>query len=69
MIRILGIDYMTDKEASDRYGYSKSWFQHRRCEHSGPKYIKMDGRGKVLYPIKDTDQWFKNHLKVFDDEN
>ncbi len=60
MIKILDVEYITDKEASQRYGYSVAWFQRARCKKQSPPYIKMNG--KVLYEIKKLDEWFKNHI-------
>jgi hypothetical protein len=51
--------YMTDIEASKRYKYSRSWFQRARWAGTGPPFLKFSG--KVLYPIKETDEWFKSH--------
>jgi predicted DNA-binding transcriptional regulator AlpA len=51
--------YINDKEASARYSYSRKWFQRARWAGDGPKYVKV--RGKVLYPLKETDAWFANH--------
>lgn len=51
--------YINDKEASNRYSYSRQWFQRARWVGDGPKYIKV--RGKVLYPLKETDEWFASH--------
>ena len=53
--------YITEKEAAYRYGYSVQWFQRSRWQGGdyGPKYLKI--RGKVLYPLKETDKWFAKH--------
>lgn len=60
-MKIIEKIYLNDREASIRYGYSRAWFQRSRWDGSGPKYFKM--KGKVLYPIKETDKWFKKHLR------
>jgi len=62
MITILGKVYMTDKEASQRYGYSKSWFQRQRHDRKEPHYAKMNG--KILYELESTDRYFENLLQV-----
>ncbi len=49
--------YLTETEASSRYGYSRQWFQRERWKGTGPKFSKING-GKILYPIKETDEWF-----------
>lgn len=64
MIEIMGKSYLTEKEASKRYGYSISWFRITRKKNKGeyPKYIKLQGKGRVLYPLLETDQWFLTNL-------
>lgn len=62
MINILGTDYMTDKEASQRYGYSVSWFQKARYMKKSPAYVRFRGKGKIYYPLKETDKWFKDNM-------
>lgn len=51
--------YLTETEATGRYGYSRQWYQRQRWLGTGPKFIKVNG-GRVLYPIKETDSWFSN---------
>lgn len=62
MISIMGINYLTDKEASMRYGYSIAWFRKMRGLKLGPNYIKLMTKGKVLYPLDATDEWFKQRM-------
>lgn len=62
MIVILGVKYITEKEASTRYGYSLSWFQRQRHFKKKPSFVKLQGTGKVYYPMEDTDLWFKENL-------
>lgn len=52
--------YLNETEASHRYGYSRQWFQRERWKGTGPKYIKVNGIGKILYPIESTDAWFES---------
>lgn len=63
MIDILGKRYMNDKEAAQRYGYSQSWFKHRRNEKKAPNYIKI--QGKIFYDVEETDKWFKSIIQNF----
>jgi len=51
--------YINEKEAARRYSYSPQWFQRERWKGTGPKYLKI--RGKVLYPLKEIDEWFASH--------
>lgn len=51
--------YMTESEASIRYSLSKQWFQRERWKGSGPSFIKVNGSGRILYPIEQTDTWFE----------
>jgi hypothetical protein len=49
--------YLTEREASQRYGYSVQWFQRERWKGTGPQFMKING-GRVLYPVEHTDAWF-----------
>jgi|WetSurMetagenome_2_1015567.scaffolds.fasta_scaffold1270386_1 hypothetical protein len=49
--------YLSEAEASNRYGYSRQWFQRQRWLGTGPKFIKVNG-GRIFYPIEITDHWF-----------
>lgn len=49
--------YLSETEASSRYGYSRQWFQRERWKGTGPKFIKINS-GKILYPLQATDDWF-----------
>lgn len=51
--------YLTETEASQRYGYSRQWFQRERWKGTGPEFIKI-GSGKILYPLGETDRWFES---------
>ena len=62
MLEIMGVKFITDKEASERYGYSQSWFQRARLDKKGPPWVKIMGKGKVLYRLEDCDQWFKDNI-------
>ncbi len=55
--------YMNEKEASDRYGYSRAWFQRERWKHSGPPFIKLNS-GKILYKFDEIEQWFKSRVEM-----
>ena len=58
------IRYITEKEASTRYSLSRNWFQRARWKGEGPSFVKVgEGpRGRVLYPVKETDEWFEKKL-------
>lgn len=62
MIAIIGKEYLTLKEASKRYGHSCSWFVREREKGEGPPYIQIKERGRVLYPLQETDEWFKKRI-------
>ena len=59
MLIIMDVPYLTEKEASLRYGYSCSWFAHRRQMGNGPKCVQLIKNGRVLYPMDSTDEWFR----------
>lgn len=63
MIDILGIKYISEKEAVTRYGHSPSWFQKQRLNDLPPYCVRLQGKGKVYYPVEETDKWFKDNLK------
>lgn len=62
MIDIKGKKYLSPKEAANRYGLSMSWFAKARRTRSLP-YVKLEGKGKVLYPMDETDAWFDTNIK------
>lgn len=64
MIELFGKKYITEKEASVRYQYSREWFRRRRWQRAEPKYIKPAGKGKVYYPLEDTDSFFKKWFEL-----
>jgi len=66
MIDILGTKYITDKEAAVRYGRSQGWFRKRRMDNLAPKFVQLEGKGKVLYPMDETDIWFRDNMKSND---
>lgn len=49
--------FLTEKEASHRYGYSRSWFRNKRYQNERPLFIKV--KAKILYPLYETDIFFK----------
>ena len=63
MIEMMGDQYLTEKEAAKRYGYSSSWFNRARVQGYGPRYIQLRNHGRILYPLEDTDKWFKDKMK------
>lgn len=65
MIDFMGVKYITDKEASKRYGYSKSWFAKKRALGQDPKFIQLGKKQtRVLYPLDKTDEWFKELIRM-----
>jgi hypothetical protein len=63
MIKLLGVEYITRKEAVHRYGFSMSWFEQRQHRHEAPRFIKIRGKGKALYNLTETDNWFRKNMK------
>lgn len=66
MIEMMGEQYLTEKEAAKRYGYSQSWLNRARVQGYGPRYIQLRVHGRILYPLDDTDKWFKDKMKEND---
>jgi len=52
--------YLNEKEVAFTYSVTRSWLQRERWKGTGPKYIKVNGTGKVLYPSSVTETWFEN---------
>jgi hypothetical protein len=52
--------YITQKEAMKRYGYSASWFQTQRKNKLKPVFLQAKKRGKIYYPLDETDRWFES---------
>lgn len=63
MINMMGEMYLTEKEASSRYGYSIYWFRKRRFNQQAPHYMKLKEAGRILYSLEQTDHWFKQHME------
>jgi hypothetical protein len=64
MFRVGDDNYLTVKEASHKYHFSKKWFQTRRTLGDGPKYVKLiPGKGTVYYKESTLEQWFKDHMQ------
>jgi antibiotic biosynthesis monooxygenase (ABM) superfamily enzyme len=62
MVTYMGEVYLTEREAAKRYNYSVYWFQKKRYEQRGPRYKKVGMSRRVLYPLIETDEWFKNQI-------
>lgn len=50
---------LTEKQASERDGYSVSWHQRKRWEGGGPPFRKI-GRS-VRYPEDELMAWIESH--------
>ena len=48
--------YLTEKEVSEQYKYSRSTLQDWRWRGIGPKFIKV--RNRVLYPVNELESYF-----------
>jgi hypothetical protein len=61
------VKYITEKEASHRYGRSRSWFQKRRNKETLPFYKKCKETKRIFYPLQETDRWFKENMILLND--
>lgn len=48
--------YINEKEAAQRYCYTRSWFQRARWAKTGPPFVKIGH--KILYSLEEIDKWF-----------
>lgn len=51
---------LTEAEAAEITGYSRSWFQRKRWEGGGPPFRKI-GRS-VRYPTDELAVWIETHV-------
>ena len=56
-----GEEYLTVKQASNRYHWSKNWFLLRRKLGDGPAYIKLFNR--IYYKSTTLEQWFNDNMQ------
>ena len=63
MLKIVDKVYLSTKEASRRYGFSVKWFEMKRWKRLEPKAVKVAGKGRVYYPLEETDNWFRQALQ------
>lgn len=43
---------------------SEAWFNRERWKGTGPRFLKMEGRGgRVLYPIEELERYFSSRLR------
>jgi hypothetical protein len=54
--------YLTAADAAEYVGYTPNTLAQYRCRRIGPSYVKA--RGRVLYAIKDLDEWVEAQEKV-----
>lgn len=67
MNEINGKKFISDKEASHRYGKSVSWFQKKRlkknmCKKKYPPFMKIEKTGNVYYSVEELDKWFEENI-------
>lgn len=53
---------LTEKQASNRYGKSPSWFQKRRNKKIPPFFHKCPETKRIYYPLQETDRWFCENI-------
>ena len=54
--------YITTKEFTFLYGFSKEWQANRRGRiHDSLPYVQEDYGHKILYNVRDIDIWFENN--------
>lgn len=50
---------LTESEAAEITGYSRSWFQRKRWEGGGPPFRKIGH--SIRYPQNELISWIENH--------
>ncbi len=61
MLLLDGVQYLSEKEVSSKYGLSIHWFRKARYEGRSPKYHKLNE--KVYYTAESVDRWLKDNLR------
>ncbi len=51
--------FLTEVEAAEKLGVSKSFFSHKRLSGDGPPYVKVGRR--VRYNAKELEQWCRSN--------
>jgi len=64
---MLGMDELqkgalNEREAAAEYGLSTAWFQRKRWDGTGPRYLKV-GRA-IRYPRVELDKYFSARLRT-----
>ncbi len=54
-------DYLSTKQASERYGLSESWLTKLRVFGTGPEYLKCGRR--CLYERSTFEDWLNQHRR------
>ena len=58
--------YINVKEFTLIYGYSKEWQKNRRGRiHNSLPYIQTVQGGKIIYKVKEVENWFENENMKF----
>ena len=53
---------LNEKQAAAEYGVSTAWFQRKRWDGTGPRYLKI-GRA-VRYPRQELERFFGERLRA-----
>ena len=62
MVSINGIEYLTEKEVSKKYGLSVHWLRQHRYQGNSPKYYKLERN--IFYIKTDMDNWFQENMRA-----
>lgn len=62
-----GHTMLTTKQAAQEYGLSQSWFEKRRLDGAGPKYVRI-GLRCVRYRRRDLEQFFEGCVEEVADQ-
>ena len=55
------LDYLSTRQASERYGLSESWLTKLRVFGAGPEHLKVGRR--VLYERTAFEDWLASHRR------
>ena len=66
-IHMVSPDYLSTKQASERYGLSESWLTKLRVFGTGPEHLKVGRR--VLYERSRFEGWLNQHRRTSTSES
>ncbi len=62
MKKIMGKEYLTEKEVCGVLGFSVAWIRKRRERNEAPPYIRFSPGGQVFFEKVKLNEWVKEKM-------